>query len=431
MSEFVERILEKHSPEVVFLIGSGASKGLCNLPTSQDFFKKAGIRPASGWTFQEMYALQVSAYEQGNGEEISKVFNQIQEIKPESLLENILALFQLKNKKEPDLEEFYTFLLEASQKTIALLKEADETAFQWALLNFLSLELSGTQKGKILTPFLPKDPVNHSNEQNRLQPYLAAETNIKNALAWLTEKFYEQFNVKLKNQPGKTVPDIPEKILTTYLKLLVKNTYKTIYVFTTNYDNVLDIFFEELNQGYADDNRDCQVLDGFSPKWRDFEWNPEAYCADPHSRKNILYFKMHGSITWIRKKGEIVRQTNGLPPDDGDAVLVPPLLGKPSLAGEFKFMYQCFEKALRSTKKLVIIGQSLRDEEIGNYVKDALSGGEIKVIAICGSDPKDSVLSKLSQEFHGRFKLVSGGFPESLETLEEFLPIEEASGISG
>ena len=177
MSEFAERILEKHSPEVVFLIGSGASKGLCNLPTTQDFFEKAGIRSASGWTYQKMYAQQVSAYQQGGGEEISKVFNQIQEIKPESLLENILALFQLKNKK-PDLEEFYTFLLKDSQETIALLKDAD--------------------------------------------------------------------------------------------------------------------------------------------------------------------------------------------------VLVPPLLGKLSLAEEFKFMYQRFKKALRSAKKLVIIGQSLRDEEIGNYVEDAL-----------------------------------------------------------
>jgi NAD-dependent SIR2 family protein deacetylase len=139
------------------------------------------------------------------------------------------------------------------------------------------------------------------------------------------------------------------------------------YVFTTNYDCLIEAAAAEAG---------CAYSDGF-----------QAPSSRPESRwtgdfnTGFLLLKLHGSVNWYEEDGseELFRLERGFPLPSyeyrlthGARVLRPlmiiPTLEKSVLRRPYAGLFTKFSDALNEVDLLVVIGNSLRDEHIRNTI---------------------------------------------------------------
>lgn len=145
---------------------------------------------------------------------------------------------------------------------------------------------------------------------------------------------------------------------------------KTLPFFTLNYDTAVEEACTRLG---------VRLVDGFvDGPFTGRRWSPAAftgYEVDP-ARLNCVLVKLHGSVRLGRRPdGELVELPTGLdrdPSPNTHAVLYPSLspkaLGDEPFRTNYRVLRACFGRA----RLLVVIGCSLRDQELNDVIRQSM-----------------------------------------------------------
>lgn len=164
------------------------------------------------------------------------------------------------------------------------------------------------------------------------------------------------------------------KPLEKYLKKLYNN--QKIEIFTLNNDLILEKFFEDENSVYT----------GFvSNKWVGFE--RENIDNDTYNASRINYYKLHGSMDWIRlSDGSIVKNQKYGNIDEHIIEIKPFLIfghgTKIYTIDPFFSLLEYFKQLLKKKKYFFIVGYSFFDPHINNLIFYELSTSRDKFMVI-------------------------------------------------
>jgi hypothetical protein len=146
--------------------------------------------------------------------------------------------------------------------------------------------------------------------------------------------------------------------------------HQEVPFFTLNYDSAIE-------SAIGPDRLDLDLIDGFSqgaqPTWS--AENFRNFRASPSGKTSIVLFKLHGSTTWGRREGQIVRLPPNLArnPSPYEHVIMYPSQTKLGIEGEpFGTAYGYLKECLSRTGTCVVIGTSFRDQEIVSVLADSL-----------------------------------------------------------
>lgn len=158
-------------------------------------------------------------------------------------------------------------------------------------------------------------------------------------------------------------------------------------VFTTNYDLGWEKAYELTSaQSYELRDAPFNLVDGFKRERRTTpQWSRSEYEDYKPSGADIILFKLHGSVDWVRTPSGIQRvdipQRN---PGGAQTVIAYPSRLKREIHEEpFRTNYDYLLACLLHTKVCVVIGFSFRDQEIVEELRQALElneGLELRII---------------------------------------------------
>jgi hypothetical protein len=162
------------------------------------------------------------------------------------------------------------------------------------------------------------------------------------------------------------------------IKNLIENSNSspiTINIFTTNYDRIIEEYFEGKGE---------ELYDGFFFGNR---WEPSSdYTGIIPGKKNYL-FKLHGSIDYSYKGNEIVK-------GDKDTAILYPMREKEVYKDPFFTSLTRLKTSLLSEKICITIGYSFRDEHIQNIFFDAVKRNS-KIKILLGNKNQNEVMKNL------------------------------------
>lgn len=216
----------------------------------------------------------------------------------------------------------------------------------------------------------------------------------------------------------KAIPEV-KSLYHGFFSALVAKPGNTIPVFTTNYDKILDIYFDN----FAGPLR-VTYSSSFRVGGRYGVYNPRGLVYE--TQKKIHYFNLHGSISWV-PSGDTVVYRPGTPVDypgeDKDIPLAVPVISKGSqMHPVCQDMYEFFKAYVLSgrVQTLIVIGFSFRDIDIKNIIGTALETKNLNVIII---DPAFETQSPFSDSFRERVKVIPTRFDadDMLSKFQEIL----------
>ena len=140
----------------------------------------------------------------------------------------------------------------------------------------------------------------------------------------------------------------------------------SVDIITTNYDNIIETYCNRT---------DTRLVDGLEPSrngdhrvWKD-SWNMEDDNC-------VRLVKLHGSVTWQRRDGEIIGMMVPGSRREGEDVLVEPTLDTKDYGDKpFPQLFKQCDGMLAGTGMLVAIGYSFRDDAINRKIMGAISHG--------------------------------------------------------
>lgn len=154
-----------------------------------------------------------------------------------------------------------------------------------------------------------------------------------------------------------------------YAPLFEGSEIRCLPIFTTNYDLSIE-------KAYEHSKAQFHLIDGFKktrrtiPYWSKVEYNNYK----PVKGKEIILYKLHGSVDWVRApNGEIQRVGAGKRnPGNLKTVVVYPTRTKKEIHEEpFRTNYNYLLACLTHAKLCLVIGFSFRDQEITEYFRAA------------------------------------------------------------
>jgi len=152
----------------------------------------------------------------------------------------------------------------------------------------------------------------------------------------------------------------------------------TIPIFTTNYDNVI----EKLGK-----SKKYKIIDGFEvQQTKKFIWKRKIFdnFKPKKDNINIPLFKLHGSVTWYKKDGEILYLEipfNTRKNKNINNELIFPTQNKICIKDPFYSAYEYFHRCIDKSKLLIVIGYSFRDYDTLTKIKSSLDYNDnLKII---------------------------------------------------
>lgn len=170
-------------------------------------------------------------------------------------------------------------------------------------------------------------------------------------------------------------------------------------VFTTNYDTAIEEFCYQ--------NEDYELVDGFGRAGGKDVWNPGRFHGlqlKPNKR-NIVLFKLHGSVDWMYVKATdaIVRNAlafhQKIDAERYRNAIIYPAVHKVATAEPFFTAYDYFGRCCERCKLLLTIGYSFRDYDALARLRSAMFFNQNLKLALLAPDAKE-VLSSLPIEHH-------------------------------
>jgi NAD-dependent SIR2 family protein deacetylase len=212
--------------------------------------------------------------------------------------------------------------------------------------------------------------------ENEVDNHLALADELRGYLDMFLIETCEQFNhTKVKTKMSKFVSIVHSH---------------NAYLFTTNYDRLVEVAASSINLPYSD---------GFEPA-----------SSHPESRWNgqfaegIRLVKLHGSVNWYEEEDSenLFRLERGysLPSHEyrltlGDRALRPlmiiPTLEKAVLKKPYSGLLTQFSDALKEIDIFMVIGNSLRDDHLRNIVAERAPGLSIVLVNPAAQDQRDIV----------------------------------------
>lgn len=135
-------------------------------------------------------------------------------------------------------------------------------------------------------------------------------------------------------------------------------------IFTTNYD----VSVESLSEcGY-------QINNLFDENEQHSSWIGDEVFQS--GKKIINLFKLHGSVDWHYRNGDLVKEATKYPhrgaPDESSRELIPPglELGSKMANDPYNTYFEYFEHYLSASDNLLVIGHSLEDTELVEYIEN-------------------------------------------------------------
>jgi hypothetical protein len=220
--------------------------------------------------------------------------------------------------------------------------------------------------------------------ENKLQHDFWYSTGIERLKNYLEDLLIQVYWPRFEQEKDK------EKTLTLFDPLinLILNDFKQNYipVFTTNYDPIIESYCEF---------RGVQLEYGFERTGARHKWNQSRFTSyvPTSDKRNLLLFKLHGSLSWRREGKYIYDYGLSLEKGPGSfAVIYPTQTKEYPYEEPFKTAYTYLEDYLKSAKVAIAIGYSFRDKGIGYVINEAQDlNNNLKFVIINGQNPKVNI----------------------------------------
>lgn len=182
-----------------------------------------------------------------------------------------------------------------------------------------------------------------------------------------------------------------------YSKITQRSRKSPISVFTTNYDLFNETALDELGFSYNN---------GFSGTYRR-KFNPISYNYMYVENMNLhrdvwervaSFFnliKLHGSISWIRRDGEIWEQDYKSIGKDETLMIYPtPLKDRSTLMTPYSDMFRVMEnRIVQRNSALIILGYSFSDDHINRVILNGLSVPSFRLVVFGKSNNIDKLIA--------------------------------------
>lgn len=193
---------------------------------------------------------------------------------------------------------------------------------------------------------------------------------------WMALIRFIKENCIIKKDKRENIAKVYDELFK-IIKNLIENSNSspiTINIFTTNYDRIIEKYFEGKGE---------ELYDGF---FFGNPWDPSSdYTGIIPGKKNYL-FKLHGSIDYYSKGNEIVKRDLLFPTKTTDGtelkdLMIYPMREKEVYKDPFFTSLTRLKTSLLSEKICITIGYSFRDEHIQNIFFDAVKrNSEINIL---------------------------------------------------
>jgi NAD-dependent SIR2 family protein deacetylase len=209
----------------------------------------------------------------------------------------------------------------------------------------------------------------------KLQPmrFPALTQNCESLILRIKETIFSTYGFRPKQLP----------LYSDFISLLNDVTKaSTHYVYTTNYDRVIEEFCAH-SAGF-------QLVDGFAidSKSRRILWNPRTFDQPDHENENTLkLFKLHGSLNWLQGEygiEQVMTETilHSPTPVHKKNLLIYPGSKNPPEEEPFRTLYERFETQMRETDRCLVIGYSFRDAYLNRIFRDFLRSGKSQLLVM-------------------------------------------------
>ncbi len=193
--------------------------------------------------------------------------------------------------------------------------------------------------------------------------------------------------------------------------------FQPLPVFTTNYDLAI-------GKAHEIESTARMMIDGFSwfsstiPKWSRAEYDDYETITN----NEVILFKLHGSVDWVRTPSGAIQRVEGKQRDPGKLktiIAYPSRLKREIHEEPFRTNYDYLLACLIHAKLCVVIGFSFRDQEIVEELRQAMGVNEKLELMIF--DPRAKAIKshlegKLGFEFEA--ELIKKHFtPRTAESL--------------
>lgn len=169
-----------------------------------------------------------------------------------------------------------------------------------------------------------------------------------------------------------------------YSKITQRNRKSPISIFTTNYDLFNEFALDELG---------FQYNNGFSGTYRR-KFNPISYnytyVENMNLNKNVWervssffnLIKLHGSISWNRKEGEIWEQDyKDIKETDTVMIYPTPLKDRTTLMTPYSDLFRVMEnRIVQKNSVLIVLGYSFSDDHINRVILNGLSVPSFRLV---------------------------------------------------
>lgn len=204
------------------------------------------------------------------------------------------------------------------------------------------------------------------------------------------------------------------KLYRPFWDAFVRGAVKTVPLFTLNYDIAIEQAFNAMGSNIR---YGIQEQIGMPGVWTREVFDTYRESDDP----TLILFKLHGSVSWARKdsSGPVFELPADIGRDPGTYTLCVryPYFAQKDIVGEpYRTNYDYFEACLKNAKVLLIIGCSLRDEQVTSRIAGAI--GENPRLALRVMNPSMDSAS-IKRQIGGEARI----FPRR----QSFLP--ETSGV--
>jgi hypothetical protein len=189
-----------------------------------------------------------------------------------------------------------------------------------------------------------------------------------------------------------------------------------VSVITTNYDILPE-------RGIRHVPRPRARRPGFHYGWGSEPLAGGGYPSYAHIQKvtaagSVPVYKLHGSISWSYRGGQLIRYHDCRPAIRGDAAIVAPVTTK-LLPGYLEPVWEKARVALSTARLLLVVGYSL--PEYDELVRDLLRDAAPKNLAVHIFDPDPEVPSRFESLLPGRTVERHQGLPQGLTELTDVL----------
>jgi len=260
-------------------------------------------------------------------------------------------------------------------------------------LEYLFEELEDwTQKGYLENVPLNLGILGGLGSESRQSPSPVSSVTISRAarmlIAALRKEVFEAY--KDIDDPAKVAPIFVPLLDGIFTQLDAQKF--PLVVFTTNYDPAIELFCQRCSSSY-------ELVDGFSEEKAvgAFCWKKENFdsAAVPGQNKTIVLFKLHGSASWVRRKGQVIK----LPfpvyaggGEDYENALIYPATRKVAIDDPFFTAYDYLQRTLDGCGCCIVIGYSFRDyDALTKLVSASIFNPRLRLLVV---DPNAEALCR-------------------------------------